>query len=615
LDDAPIVYSASMSRLTDSSAYRYDFIISPTENMVYNMAAFKSTLTLTPSTRFTVSVVNKKFIPSAYLFGKLDYNGGTAKLKQLSFENVHLVSAAPYITSGYFALTSGAPADSNAVARLPLSINSIGLGFSNSNMVLSVGISLVLGDPGANSFSATTVLNIHSKIVPRSDGRMKITFDRIDVQDILLSIHTTPFILDGVLSIRKNDPTYGELFYGSVSFTIVPIMDDKRALVSIGFGKKDGMKYWFVDMGIPMKIPLAPGLEITAMYGGVSNRVRSTFTTPVLLQRAFNAPPAQAHGANNLIPFVPDPSRGLSFFAGVALQGQSKEDVFNAEVLLAVTFNANGGLNTIELAGNAFLMVKRSERGDENRSKIYGNMLLAYDHPNKTFDAEINVQVFVPSTLTGNAQIKMHIDPTDWYFWINRPSNRAHLTLVGLFNTDLYFMIGTKTDPIPPPPAYVTNVVSASSVIADLGPVSTGDGFAVGASFSAGFDKEVSITDKWKGYAAAGFGGGFDVSMLRMSQNAHCEGQSGPVGANRWYCQGQAYAYLNGGFGAKHRKVDGTWESYSIGSVAAAVLLQARLPKPSYFYGTIGLNVELLQVISFSFDVDVEFGNDCTIVN
>jgi hypothetical protein len=222
--------------------------------------------------------------------------------------------------------------------------------------------------------------------------------------------------------------------------------------------------------------------------------------------------------------------------------------------------------------------------------------------------------MYVPNLLQGNINLKIHVDQSDWYFWLNRPTNRANLTLVGLFNVNAYFMIGTQIDPLPPPPAYVTNMVGAGSFVnIDQTALTSGNGFLTGMQFSSSIYKEMPLVGNWYGYAGAGFGGGFDVMLMKVSPTAHCEGSTSQIGINSWYLMGQVYGYVNGNLGVK-KIVDGeVRQDFNILSLSTAFLLQGRLPKPTFVYGALALRFEFL-TFDINVSADVAFGNDCQIV-
>jgi len=279
--------------------------------------------------------------------------------------------------------------------------------------------------------------------------------------------------------------------------------------------------------------------------------------------------------------------------------------------MLTVAFNPSGGFQSINFMGQAYMMVKRANRSGNDVKKVWGDLSVNYDHSQKVFDAGINAGIIVPNTLTGGLNITLHIDENDWYFWLNRPSNRAYLNLVNIFEINTYFMIGTVIDPIPPPPSYVTNLVGGGSISnIDLNAIGNGNGFATGVQFGVNFNGEFPSSGKWRGYIACNIGGGFDLMMINV-ENASCSNFPGPIGVNGYYCMGQVYVYMGGSLGI--RKYDGSTlkNEWAVGTLQMAALLQGKLPKPAYVYGAVGLQASVLGIINLSFNADIEFGTDC----
>jgi hypothetical protein len=237
-----------------------------------------------------------------------------------------------------------------------------------------------------------------------------------------------------------------------------------------------------------------------------------------------------------------------------------------------------------------------------------------YDNAQKVFDANLSASIYFPNSLSGSLNITAHVDPTDWYFWLNRPTNRANVNIKnGLFYANAYFMVGTQIDPIPSPPNYITNAFAASAFTpVDFSPTATGDGFAIGVEIGSNIDGEFPSDANWRAYVAVQVGLGFDLLMMNAS-NYHCSGSSDPVGMNGYYCQGQVYAYLNGSLGVKRYNGTEHKATYPIGGLQVAAILQGKFPKPTYMYGAVNLTVSVLG-ISRSFIVDVEYGNNCTLV-
>jgi len=613
LDNNSFPYTASVTQNLTTEKLDYNFIVSPSNQIQLN--AFQSTLTLQPSSHLSVQSINGKFVPSIVMNGSWTIAFGKANVNGISFQNLSLTTVEPYFNSGTFSLVGTGASGSNDLVGLPISLDSIGMNFtSQNNLSFAVGTSLSLGGDNVN-FGVSTTFRINTQFGLNSSGRETIEFNNFGVDDIGINLSTNAFELNGVISIKNDDPIFGDLFFGAISLKITNVLDNP-IMVAAGFGKNNGNKYWFTDASIPITIPLVAGLKITSLYGGVQKGVSSTLTDDQMLDRVMgqiiNVP-----NSGSLIPFVPDPTKGLVFRAGVGLVYTS-EDILNGEVLFSVAFNPNGGLASIDFIGRAFMMVSRADRNKTDVRKVWGSVSMNYDNNNKIFDTQLAASILVPNFLTGGLSIKFHIDQNDWYFWLNRPSNRAYLSLKDVATINTYFMMGTQIDPIPPPPAYVTNLVGGGTINnIDLAEVGNGNGFATGVSFNVGLNKEFPKTSKWRGYVAVNIGGGFDLMMINVA-NARCSGSpNDPVGVNGYYLMGQVYAYLNGSLGARKYKNNGDGplkQEYQLGSLQVAALLQGKLPKPTFVYGAIGVQVSIFEVINFGFTAEVEFGDDCQLV-
>jgi hypothetical protein len=191
------------------------------------------------------------------------------------------------------------------------------------------------------------------------------------------------------------------------------------------------------------------------------------------------------------------------------------------------------------------------------------------------------------------------------------------VNVINIFNVNAYFMVGTQLDPIPPPPSYIMNALSSGTFTpADFSAAATGNGFAMGVQFNANFGGEFPKTTKWRGFVDVTVGAGFDLLLFNAS-NYHCSGSSAPVGMNGFYCQGQVYAYLNGALGVRRYKDDGAGaldEQFNLGSLQVAALLQGKFPKPTYIYGALAIQANVLGIINLNFNADVELGTDCALV-
>lgn len=604
LDDQPFAYTASVTEQANSDKLDYTFAVSPGQGGI-DISAFQSEIHLYPSSQIIVQSQNDKFVPSCILNGSWSLNNSKAQMQGFTFQSLTIGTQAPYLTSGIFSLVQ----DTSKLMRFPISVTSVGITQTpTNNLAFTVGLGMNLGSSEVNFGVQTTVRVISKQGVGNNANRLE--YQNFAVDDIGFDLNVNAFHLQGVIAVKNDDPVFGDLFYGNIALSIEDVIDNP-IMVSAGFGKMPTYKYWFTDASIPVDIPVGD-ISITSIYGGVQRRVQSTFTNQEQLNRVAGSAAPTPSGN---IPFVPDNTQGLQFRAGVGLTHQV-ESVFNGEAMLTVAFNPNGGFQSVNLMGQAYMMVTRNQRQNANMKKVYGQVAINYDHNNKILDANLNASIYAPDVLSGNVDITMHVSQNDWYFWLNRPANRASVNVLnGLFYANAYFMVGTQIDPIPGPPTYITNAFSGTSITpVDFSATATGGGFAMGVEVGATFGGEFPKTTNWRAYVGLQVALGFDLMMMNAS-NYHCAGSSEAVGVNGYYCQGQVYSYLNGSLGVKKYKNNGDLQNtYPLGSLQVAALLQGKFPKPTYIYGAVVVHANILGVINQSFDVDVEFGNDCSLV-
>lgn len=604
LDDQPFAYSASVSEQAGSDKLDYSFVISPgTEGIA--ISAFKSEITLLPSSQFVVESQNDKFVPSAVLNGSWMIDSPKAQMQGIKFQSLNIVTTAPYITSGIFSLVS----DTSKLMRFPISITTIGITqTATNNLAFTVGLELNLGGDNT-SFSVGTTVRVVSQQGTTNTSRLE--YKKFEVDNISFDLSTSAFELQGVIAVKNDDPVFGDLFFGSISLRIKKFMDNP-IMVSAGFGKMPDYKYWFTDASVATDIPIG-SVKLTSIYGGVQRRVQSTLSDTQQLARVAAS---VATDPNSAIPFLPDNNQGLQFRAGVGLT-HDVESMFNGEVMLTVAFNPSGGFQSINLQGQAYMMVTRAQRSSTSVNKVHGTVAINYDNEQKVLDANLTASIYAPNTLTGSASVTIHVDSSDWYFWINRPSNRANVNLIDIFYANAYFMVGTQIDPIPAPPSYIINALSNGSYTpVDFSTTNTASGFAVGIEMGANFGGEFPKTTKWRGFVGLSVAAGFDLMMMNSS-NYHCSGSSDPVGVNGYYCQGQIYTYLNGALGVRKYKDNGAGDlaqTYNLANLQVAALLQGKFPKPTFMYGAVNVQANVLNIINLNFTADVELGTNCTLV-
>lgn len=612
MDNQGFVYQASIVENQQTKVLDYKFIIQPDSSISIPIPCLGSTVKIDSTTRFEVTSMNGKFYPKAILNGLWSTTGSKANITNIRFQNFTIISESPTITAGVFSLTS-TDSSGKKLMRFPISLNQIGFGLHTDNTLkLMFGLSLNLGE-SPNNFSASTAFTVYTKDSTDSDGRKQIKYNRIGIDNIGFELNTTPFYLQGMVAVRDNDPTFGDLFYGQIAFRLKSVMEN-NITTAVGFGKMPNFRYWYVEAGLPTNIPLTPTVSISKIFGGVQNRIKSSESDAAILARVAGSGTVNISQPSQPLPFIPDSTQGVVFRVGAAFENNTKQDLLNGEAMFQVSFNPSGGFQNISLLGNAYMLVTRDKRLAANVKKVYGQLAMNYDNVNKIFDAQLNGGLIIPSFATGQVNVKIHIDQNDWYVWINRPTNRAYVSLVGLFTINAYFMVGTQIDPIPAPPNAVTQLLGQGSFAnMNMSAISSGDGFASGAAFTSVIDESIPLLGNWHGFVYANCGAGFDVTMFRVNPNTHCSGSTDPVGINSWYCMGQVYGYINASLGVKRIVDNEVKENITLAGINTAFLLQGKLPKPTYVSGSLAVQFQFL-TFNVGVTTNVSFGNDCTFV-
>ncbi|MBK9190644.1 MAG: hypothetical protein IPM77_03570 [Crocinitomicaceae bacterium] len=606
LNNNTLEYRALIVQNDNTRMVDYSFSMSPSENL--EMPAFNSTLVVYENSLLSVSRVNRKFRPQLKLNGQWTLDNSSWKFQGIGFENFTLTTVAPYVTNGYFSLISQTGESQGEAGNFPVSLSDIGFGIINQQPVLGATISLNLGGDTldqSTGFSASTAVKVFAEITENSSGKHSLAYDHFSLSSISLSVNTTAVNLTGIINYHQNDPVYGKGFYGGLLLKINNVMDAPMSM-ACAFGRVNGYRYWMVDATLPTDIPLGPTIKISSITGGVSYHMINQRSKN---QMIGSVSPTASSGSALSPDYVPDQNTGLIFKAGAGFCNRIKEDALNGDALLVVAFNSNGGLQYINLSGNAYLMCKPSERFSST-NYVNGAVNVNYDNQEKIFNAQLNMNANFSNAVTATIWSQIYISPNLWYVHLGKPSNPCSANILNLATAQAYFMFGQSLEPMPNPPPQVASVFNTMSDQRNETSIASGSGIACGMNFNASFDKSFDVTENISVYAAGWAGAGFDMTLYKYASTSHCEGSAEPFGMNYWFLQGQLYAYMGLDIGA-------AWKDHSMtvlqGSVAA--LLQGKMPKPSYVYGGLNVQANLFDLFDLNMTVDFDFGTNCVIVN
>lgn len=629
LGDEPVAYTAMVEQDNVKKEMLYRFSVATGEDKIFP-TPFSAKIKIEKGSIISIEKRGKgKLVPAALLHGSLFVEKGEMKVDKIRFENLGITTVKPYIVSGEFSTVGSGQAKSTG---FPVRIDSVNLRIYPGQAAIGFGVSLNFMNKEDKGFAASTFIQLMARMedVPTTSvnpegisvagTKQEWKFDKVRVNDVALNCKTQAFTLVGRLSIYNDDPVYGDGFHGYLEFSIRKILE-KGVKVNAYFGSKETFRYWHVDAYVPTgNIPIVPPVSINGFMGGASYKmVRQQPLVPDFSKLGPEAAAELSTGsANNALVYIPDEKVGISFLAGVTLIIATDKAV-NADVMLEVAFNQGGGIRYAQFNGSAFFMVAIKNRGRVKgnsvpKAPVYAAMSMLYDNENDVFHANLKTYVNLEGVIKGIGanglvgEAVIHVDKKDWYLYVGRPSQMFGVSLAGLATATTYFMIGTKMENIPPPPAEVREIfgdIDLSMMRDDIA-AAGGKGIATGVHFKVGFDSK----DKLKPfYIVLMVGAGTDI-MLRNYGDAHCVGRDGKIGIDGWYASGQAYVFLNGKIGIKVKR-----KQFDIVSLGLAALLQAKLPNPAWMKGQLAGKYSVLGgLVKGKFHLKFVVGEECEIV-
>lgn len=654
-----------------STPFAYTAIISADNEYLLKMSTLKklsfdvwgAKADLDSNSWVQLKLANGAFEPEANLNGRIGIStsgvspSDTSKNKKeivsfqgIKFTNLHLQTKAPYLTAAYFGYN-----DDAKFSNFPVTITEIGLSANDKNASLTFGVKVNLM---SGNFGGETKVTVVGAFEEKGDYQ---TWKYEKLQLDLISIHAelgSAMTIDGSLQIMRDDPVYGDAIGGTIKMKVLngKVKVDARAL----FGSKD-FRYWYVEAkaDLGLGIMVIPPIAVNGFGGGAYYHMKKD---GVNMQASLT-------GVN----YVPDETTGLGLKATVLFSVGEK--VANGEVTFEVAFNNSGGINFMGFYGYATILKvipginnitdrlgKKFQQLAEAEARAIRNLGgvgeklaalkvsnptaaaqelskdeyrvgetglsayvgIQYDFTSSTFHSNFDVYInaaggIIKGSATGNRAgwAVIHIAPGEWYFYMGTPENRLGVKFsIGSINiqTGAYLMAGDNIPGSPPPPQEVADILgmelSQLDYMRDLNATGGGKGFAFGANLSV----ETGDITFLILYANFKCGVGFDI-MLKNYGEAHCVGKTEPIGMDGWYANGQSYVYLQGEVGVKVnlRFIKGR---FPIISGAAAVLMQAKLPNPTWMRGYMAVKFRVLGgLVKGNIRMKITLGEECEIVN
>ena len=619
----------------------YFFNISPTDSM--NFAMWKAgDVKLYESSYVNVEVVNGVFTPSAKLNGRMTIdvpigNNENAKIADIEFEDLSLSSLSPFVYGGVF--SNGSEESLPKLAAFDLDIEKIGISTNqDSTISLEIDAGIVLSGKNGGSFSASGGFSVISENVS-ANKRPKLVYKKTKVKNIKLNADNGAFSFAGELSFYESDPVFGNGFMGNLNASFSPGIELEAFA---RFGTINNMKYWHADALAKFNTPvtIGTGFGIYGLGGGAFYHMKQKV--------------GEQNKANTTrrLSYLPDPDSGLGLRAAVSFGSVPTDAAYNGDASFEMAFYKSGGMKYINFKGEVAFMnpplsndleklqanmekmsrfasnaeqpddaLKKEEKDPSSNGKIDGHININYDFSNRILHGNVEVFATVAKGIIKGAGSRnkagwavLHFAPEDWYVHIGTPSERIGLVMgVGKIaaRADAYFMVGTNIPASPPPNENVSRILGGMNLnyMRDENALGLGAGFAMGAGL--GFN--TGNLKYWKFYAKFTAGAGFDLMLKNYGPDISCANRSGPIGINGWYANGQAYAFFDGKIGIR---VDlfGDKQNIDIINLAAAAVLQAKLPNPVWMRGVVGGSFSALGgLVKGECKFEVVIGEECDI--
>ncbi|MEN1784428.1 MAG: hypothetical protein AAGF77_04735 [Bacteroidota bacterium] len=612
----------------------------------------------------TLEKVGNKWTPSANLTGALSINWGendevdnnavsSFNVPQLTFENLTIAvgeNNKPIVDFGVLGVT-GAQA---SMAGFEIGFgdqedpNESGISFRKDNGNGEIGIQLdmyVSLNQAENSIGGNTSFTIWGDW---KNNQYK--YKRTELGAIGLDMNIGVAWIKGGVEVFTKDGTYGNGFKGHLGVALNPLNVEFNALMQFGSIKnqQEDFRYWYFDVDGkfgPTGIPIPP--TMFSIFGG-GGGAWFNMTIPKNDYQNENYPRKNIEDLNSLPEITedgdyapgytrsPDDQRlpeegtyGLSQSLVIGLN--SAETVFNADITFGFQIETDGGFGaTLFMSGDGYMVQAMNGRDDAATISGGVDMIIATNPP--FFESNADFSVNLANILTGTAPLRIRVSEEGWYHKLGEWTNddepweddaRVRLqlgngVLEDIIDADFYsyFMFGSDIPGMPRFPKKVRDKEAVSPISQRSGvydatlngnnePVgATYPGLAFGAGFHIGTD-----LDFLGFYLKTQFFTGFDFTFLKRPPN-FCM-QNPNFGMNRFYAEGQAYAYLSGAAGVR-AKIFGKMRTLELMQVDAAVKVKAGLPNPIYIDGKVFVKGEALNgILKFSTDFKIKLGEKC----
>jgi hypothetical protein len=307
------------------------------------------------------------------------------------------------LRSGWLAFEA---ANQATVSGFPVALDSIGFGSGTTGNEVWLGLAgrVALADNLPASAGTFRVFAVRDQ--PGAAWR----FDRVLVDKLDLQYENGAVAFRGALDYMRNDSIYGSGFRAAVRMSV----QDQFRVDGTFIAGATSFRYWYVDARLLLP---PPGIQLgtlpLSLYGfggGAYARMRASID-PVTLTATY----------------VPDSTTAFGLKALVTLGTTAQQGfVWNADAMLEATVGTSGGLQSLTLRGDNWMLTDVTQR----LQRVWGTVLVNLPVSQSVLHASATVNVNLRPALTGSGWYELHYDPSAWYVHAGTPARPQTLTLL-----------------------------------------------------------------------------------------------------------------------------------------------------------------------------------------
>jgi hypothetical protein len=641
LGNTPVPYTATLSKAGDG----LDFAFGINAPSSYSADLWAAKLSLSNASHVTVKGGAGGWSAAAQLHGQLTL-GGNLKLEGgsalipldfagIKFQGLGLSTAAPYVSGGTWSFASpqhalGGSADEGwsteegaagevraagemdsageesaaveasagppvaGVKGFPVAIRNLTVRQRGNDIGLTFDVNLNL--PGAEKFfEARTGLGVWGQVGKAANQPVSASFKGVSLEKVEVAGELSGvFTLKGILEFYHNHGTFGNGIHGTIAATAIGVLGGEA---EVRFGERAGVDYWFADLMVKTEtagMPIAPGIGLYGFGGGASYHMRRNLPTDAQMRDGTWKPT-----------YAVDRNVTLEIRARTTLGTHPVPQLFNADVELGVSFRNTGGIHTLSMNGNGWLITGGVT--DRSAHLAKGSVNSSFDFANKIYDTAVGASINLAGIISGGGTLRIHANaPANRYFLsIGDPQQDGNvgltLGIAGLgLGTHSYLHAGTDVPAPAPLPKGAVGVLSGHALSVAEG----GRGFLFGSRAGIDFDETFLVF-----YAKLNAGFGFDFALV---QDVTCAETGRAAGIGGWYASGQAYAFLAAEVGID---VDLWFFSGRVHAfrVAGAAGLEGGTANPTWLRGAVNGSYSVLGgAVRGSATIPFKVGTMCT---